>query len=405
LGNLIESTTCKGGTPYTTTYQYSNFGKISSVTQPYEVDGNLTTTKKIMQYDTLGNLLYVQNLMDTPNDTSDDICELYSYNIASLRVEEQCRQRYNGNEAITTYIDYDENGNVTSKIDGNEVETTYEYDELNRMISSSVTVDGVLQTTTHDYDLNGNLIRTKDWRGNTDKYKYDPMNRVYEKTDAKGVAFEKLEYNDKNQQVKSYDAYNRLTTFEYDANGRLVCTTDPEGDTQTQEYDNIGNVRAKYDGRGYETSYTYDMLGRLTEVYNEGILKSSYSYYIDGTLKEQDLGGFVTTYYYTPSGNLKKVCDPNGIGEASKTETYEYTPTGLLKEKTDRNGNTTTYTYDCHGRLKQQITEGNNKSITITISPSETDIGYDGNGNIKRITVGEQEKRSGTIHHNNRKNL
>jgi hypothetical protein len=104
LGNLIESTTCKGGTPYTTTYQYSNFGKISSVTQPYEVDGNLTTTKKIMQYDTLGNLLYVQNLMDTPNDTSDDICELYSYNIASLRVEEQCRQRYNGNEAITTYI-------------------------------------------------------------------------------------------------------------------------------------------------------------------------------------------------------------------------------------------------------------------------------------------------------------
>jgi len=36
-------------------------------------------------------------------------------NIASLKVEKQCRHRYNGNEAITTYIDYDENGNVTSK--------------------------------------------------------------------------------------------------------------------------------------------------------------------------------------------------------------------------------------------------------------------------------------------------
>jgi hypothetical protein len=78
-----------------------------------------------MQYDTLGNLFYVQNLMDTPNDTSDDICELYSYNIASLRVEGQCRQRYNGNEAITTYIDYN----------GKDYETSYTYDSRgNRVI-------------------------------------------------------------------------------------------------------------------------------------------------------------------------------------------------------------------------------------------------------------------------------
>ena len=93
---------------------------------------------------------------------------------------------------------------------------------------STVTVGSVAHDTTYDYDLNGNLIRTTDWRDNSYKYKYDALNRLYEKTDPMDVEYEKLEYNVRNLQDKSYYAYNKLTEYAYDGNGRLVSTKDPE---------------------------------------------------------------------------------------------------------------------------------------------------------------------------------
>jgi len=393
-GNLIEYTSCKGGTEYTSTYEYNNFGKLSKAVEPYEVDGTLTSTQKIMQYNSLGNMVYVQNMMNTLADTSDDICDLYSYNVVSSKVETQCRQRYNGNEAITTRASYDKNGNTVSTTDGNSVQTTYQYDELDRMKLSTVTAGSAVHDTTYDYDLNGNLIRTTDWRDNSYKYKYDALNRLYEKTDPMNVAYEKLEYNARNLQDKSYDAYNKLTEHAYDGNGRLVSTTDPELHTVSQEYDNMGNMRVKHDGEENELKYEYDILGRLEHVYNDDSTTtpmSSYTYYIDGTLKEQNLEGYVTTYYYNASGKLKRVCDPNGIGVAAKTETYEYTPTGELMKKLDRNGKHTTYAYDCHGRMINQFTGDTGTYVKITVPNEATDMGYDGNGNLKKIIVETKE--------------
>uniref|UniRef100_UPI0002481AB8 RHS repeat domain-containing protein n=1 Tax=Acetivibrio cellulolyticus TaxID=35830 RepID=UPI0002481AB8 len=229
---------------------------------------------------------------------------------------------------------------------------------------------------------------------NANKYKYDALNRLYEKTDPMNVAYEKLEYNARSLQDKSYDAYNRLTEYDYDCNGRLVSTTDPELHEASQEYDNMGNVRVKRDGEENEIKYEYDILGRLEHVYNdesETTPMSSYTYYIDGTLKEQNLGGYVTTYYYNASGKLKMVCDPNGIGVSSKTETYEYTPTGELMEKLDRNGKNTTYEYDCHGRMISQFTGDSSTYVQITVPNESTDMGYDGNGNLKKIIVETKE--------------
>lgn len=101
-GNVIEHTECKGGTPYTTKYEYNNFGKPSLAKEPYKSAGVLKETQKKMQYNALGALVYVQEMMDTPTDTTDDICSLYSVNTVSLKVESQCRQKYDESEVIIT---------------------------------------------------------------------------------------------------------------------------------------------------------------------------------------------------------------------------------------------------------------------------------------------------------------
>ncbi|WP_010681103.1 amidohydrolase family protein, partial [Acetivibrio cellulolyticus] len=60
-------------------------------------------------------------------------------------------------------------------------------------------------------------------------------------------------------------------------------------------------------------------------------------------------------------------------------------------EKLDRNGKNTTYEYDCHGRMISQFTGDSSTYVQITVPNESTDMGYDGNGNLKKIIVETKE--------------
>ncbi len=399
LGNVITHTECKGGVPYDWEYEYNNFGKIALSKEPYKSGGVLKQIQKKYQYNSLGMLVYVQNMMDTPTATGDDVCDLYSYNLVSGNLLSSCHQNYNGTDAITISATYDKNSNQLTSTDGNGVTVTYGYDEIDRKVSESVTIDTVEHKDVIDYDLNGNITRTVDWRGNSWYYSYDSMNRLYEKEDPYNTVYEKLEYDARNLQVSSYDANDKKTEYTYDKNKRLTSTLDPLSHTQSQTYDNLGNIKEKIDGRNNQIVYKYDIMGRVEEVYDSTVLKSKYTYYIDGALKEQKIGNattnYVTTYTYNPFGMVESITDPTETGVPTTTETYEYYPTGAVKSKIDRNGKTTTYEYDCHDRMLKQTTGDSNNSITITIPNTTSDKGYDGNGNLKKVIL--EKKVSGTV--------
>ena len=56
-----------------------------------------------------------------------------------------------------------------------------------------------------------------------------------------------------------------LTTYEYDAQGRLTRTIDPDGTSTRTVYDEIGRQKETFDKLGRKTTYDYDEMGRLTK--------------------------------------------------------------------------------------------------------------------------------------------
>ena len=91
---------------------------------------------------------------------------------------------------------------------------------------------------------------------------------------------------------------------------------------------------------------------------------------------QTDGKGNKITYEYNCMNLVTRRIDHGGRTGSSgeyvydpKTESYTYYPDGSLRTKIDRNGEITTYTYDCHGRVKEETTGGSIISYT-----------YDSNG-------------------------
>lgn len=370
LGNLLTSTDGNGNT---TTYEYNALGKVRQVTKP----GDETIPAEVItyQYDVMGNLKKEVNNLDQ--------VKLYTYDNQG-RVLSEVEEKNDGTESITLLYRYDANGNKCYERDGNLNETSYTYDELNRL--ATITKAG--KTTSYTYDANGNKLTEEDWLGNTYRYVYDPINRLIEKQDPY-VTIEKLRYNDNHQQIRSTDAYERATWYEYDQNNRLTKTTDPSGHSISQTYDDLGNIETKTDGKGNTTSYTYDWGNRILTATNAKNETTEYTYDNNGNmLTQKDDKGNVTTFEYNARNLLKAKIDHNGrtgtsgnyTYDSTKKEAYSYYADGNMRTMVDRNGQTTEYSYDIHGRLKETVA-GKNTTAEKGISYT-----YDGNGNQLTIT-------------------
>jgi YD repeat-containing protein len=165
-----------------------------------------------------------------------------------------------------------------------------------------------------------------------------------------------------------------------------LSTIDPLNHSTSQTYDNAGNVETKKDGLSNTTTYTYDEFNRLANVKNAKNENTSYTFDLNGNkLTQTDGKGNITTFEYNAANKLIRKIDHSGrTGTApsytydlSKTESYTYYPDGSLHTKTDRNGETTTNTYDIHGKL-----------ISEAVGTSTISYTYDNNGNQLTMTDG-----------------
>ncbi len=134
--------------------------------------------------------------------------------------------------------------------------------------------------TTHDYDALGRLVRTSGPEGQT-TYAYDPAGSRMACGDVR---------------------------YEYDSEGRLIRAGDV-----TYAYDTFGNLVSRKDGRS-TVSYQYDDQGRLAEV-RGGRKTVRYHYDGEGYRVAREIDGSVTRYVHDRSSSLPQVIvDYDGRG-------------------------------------------------------------------------------------------
>ena len=386
-GNLTSMTDGNGNT---STFTYNTNGYLTGITYPigsetygYDGVGNLTTLtdannhNATFTYDVLNRLESVTNHLGQQR--------MFDYDPKSnltLEQDENNNPTQFGydvldrlNQVVTpvaTYnYAYDEAGNLTQILDGNNHPTKYAYNEQNLLATLE---DGMGFKTNYQYDAVGNLTLRTDAKGNTTTYQYDALNRLIQKS-----------YNG-NTDTYSYDDNGNLTScsnnqisiqFTYDALNRLVSKTYLNwSKTISYTYDNNGNRLTMTDPDNGVTTYTYDALNRLMSIQNPSNLTTTFQYDNAGRLTQQTNGnGTKTLYTYDNADRVLSISHQKSDNTVLKSFTYTYDAKGNRLTMTDENSGVNTYTYDNADRLT---------AVTYADGQTET-FAYDAAGNRTQL--------------------
>ncbi len=334
-GNLIEYTAPDG--IQTVTQYSSDFNLPTQIT----VGGVATTT---YTYDDHGN---VTSITDAMGDET-----TMTYYADGLL------------ESITS-----PDGNVAGAI--GDYTTTYTYNNAGQVLTATT---GLPSTTTNTYDDRGDLTSTTDPDGNTTSYSYDLLGRLLTTTgpdpDGSGPetsAVFSTSYNLPNEETIETDPLGNETETYTDGDDRVVKIADPDGTFTSNTYDAVGNLIASTNESGQTTQYIYNNENRLIETLYPDGTSTSTTYNADGQVTSStDTDGNVTQYAYNAGGQLASVT--NALGQVTS---YTYDDLGNVATVTDPAG-TTTYTRDLLGRITETDAPGN------VITTTE----YDADGNI-----------------------
>ncbi len=200
------------------------------------------------------------------------------------------------------------------------------------------------------YDANGRLLQWTDPNGLKTVYAYDPRGRVLSVT----------------QTPPGGDS--RVTTYAYDAAGHVVSTTLPTGLTLTYTYDAAQNLRRVADNLGNYVDYGYDLKGNRTQTYTHdaaGTLVRAVDLAFDARnrVSQINAGGSVTQQIADALGNLVQITDPNTVAGGGTAATHNrYDALNQLYQTVDRLSGGTLYSYDANDRLKS--VQAPNDSLT-----------------------------------------
>lgn len=283
--NLIQLNDWNGS--YKQTFDDNN--RIISVTNQdgskvlYEYDLNDNRTK-LEAFDSQTNLLYQIN---------------YGYNNL-----DQLSQIGDNNNNLFDFT-FDENGNKTSQLSSTGLNTTYNYDPLNRLININ-TINSQSNTIfqlQYTYDQEFNVISELNNNGLLKTYTYDS---IYQLLSAN--------YSDGYNATYTYDpAMNRLTESE-------------NGNTTSYTYNNL-NQLLQSSGINGVVNYTYDSLGNC-------IQEASTNQIVD--------------YHYN---FLNKVDSITKTGTVNDTVLFSYDGFKRRISKEYSNGNIFNYNYDFYNTL------------------------------------------------------
>ncbi|XVU28294.1 DUF6531 domain-containing protein [Actinoplanes sp. CA-054009] len=242
--------------------------------------------------------------------------------------------------------------------------TTLAYDSGNRL----TTVTSPLLRTMVKVAYNSSTGRVSeqwDARNNRSTFAWDAATGTSTMTDARGGVWKDVYLN--NVLYKRIDAVGGTTNYEYDADLRLLATTNPKGSRTVMAYNTAGDL-VSVQGPGKP----------ITTAYNQNHDPVS-------TVSGRGTDASIT---YDSAGNITEVTRPNPSGGTFKT-TYTNDSRGLLTAATDARGNTTTYTYNADGNLTSISTgEGGKTTYVYDASGRRTKV-VEPRGNVTGATAGD----------------
>jgi RHS repeat-associated protein len=281
-------------------------------------------------------------------------------------------------EPATTTNEYDDDGNLISLIDPVGNETTWGYEDG---LEVSMT-DPLLETEYRTYDAAGRLTSLLNRNDKLMTFEYDGQGRLITETWYDGPTDEddvvELRTWTYTPEGRVATATNDLGTyaFQYNDSGRVIHVDEPFGVSLTFAYDEMGNRILVRDSFGTVEESTYDVYGNLvTRILTQG----EYELRIDQTFDDvgrvltkarySDAAGTVlvgaSLYEYDLDGRLTSLIHYDSEDEELAVYGYVYDTEGRLIAKTDH-GVTTVYVYDAQDQL---------------IEAGEDEYDYDANGN------------------------
>jgi len=206
------------------------------------------------------------------------------------------------------------------------------------------------------YDERGNLLTSTDAENGVSAYQYNGDNQLTLFTNPIGDQI-LLSYDDQGAMIAyddgivtltntftpqglistSTDAQNNMVVYDYDADHNLSMFTDANGHSTQIFRDAAGNITSAIDHAGETAGFTFDDFNRLLTATNEQME--------------------VTTYTYTPQGDIGTVTGPDGL-----LFTFEYDEVRNLTSQVDALNRETLYGYDVVRNLTS-ITNPNGSSV------------------------------------------
>jgi len=188
-------------------------------------------------------------------------------------------------------------------------------------------------TTFDSYDANGRLLQMTDPNGLATSYGYDLRGRVLTTT------------------LTPPAGAARVTTNTYDAAGQLKTVTTPDGMMLTYDYDAAHDLMSITDNFGNRIEYGYDGRGNRKDedTYDpNGVLKRAVDYTFDAKDRIDTInnGGFTTDLVFDVLGNLTDEQDPK-----LATTRHSYDALGRLEQTIDALTGVTDYDYDVNDNL------------------------------------------------------
>ena len=160
------------------------------------------------------------------------------------------------------------------------------------------------------------------------------------------------------------DSNERVTTYAYDALGRVIRTTFDDATYTESQYDALGRVITEIDQLGREKSYEFDALGRLIAVELPEV--------VDPLDDETERPRY--EYGYDAFGNQTLIRDPIGtksVAAGDRETEFVHDARSRQLSRTLPEGSEETFEYDDNGRMTLHISfEGVHTEASVMATSS-----------------------------------